>query len=86
MLNEHTPDPDSLRYMKERGGTWAAYQNNDLGHPNLGHLKFLKVGSGCTYESAPSKMPDTFTDINWRYTHVGFVDLETGKIVPEASN
>lgn len=60
---------------------WAAYQNHELGHPELGHMKFLAVGPGRTYETAPAKLPDSATEINWRYIHVGYVDLESGKVV-----
>ena len=60
---------------------WAAYENHELGNPNAGHLKFLAVGRGCTFKEAPKpRLPDTPTDINWRYQFVGFVDLATGEI------
>lgn len=68
--------------MRKRGGTWAAYRNEDMGHPDLGHLKFLRVGEDCTFKEAPRQMPDTSADINWRYQLVGFVDISTGEIKP----
>lgn len=80
MIGEQRPDESALKQMKERGGEWFAYQNHDLGHRDCGHLKFLKCGKGCTYEVAPSRMPDTDTSINWRYVLVGKVDLEKGEV------
>lgn len=79
------PDPDAINQMA-RGAKlypsarWAAYQNHDIGHPELGHLKFLAVGPENTYQVAPARLPDTPDAINWRYVHVGFVNLETGDI------
>ncbi len=74
-------EEEALAQMKERGGTWAAYVNSDLSSANCGHLKFLKVGAGCTFETAPKRYPDTPTEINWRYLYGGMVDLETGNII-----
>jgi hypothetical protein len=47
---ENGPDPDALAKMKSSRYTfpdtrWAAYENHDLGHRALGHLKFLAVGA-----------------------------------------
>ncbi len=72
----------ALQQMRERGGTWAAYRCVALDHSQLGHLKFLKVGPGCTFEEAPKRLPDTATEINWSYQLVGKVDLESGRVVP----
>jgi len=80
MPQQRTIGPEALQQMRERGGQWAAYENHDLGHPELGHLQFLKFGPGCTFEKAPERMPDTQTQINWRYILVGTVNLETGQI------
>ena len=59
---------------------WAAYQDHDLGHSGCGHLRFLAVGPDNTFKTAPEVLPDTAQGINWRYVHVGYVNLETGKI------
>ena len=60
---------------------WYAYQNVDMGSLDLGHLKFLAVGPGCTFKTPPKpRMPDTPTDINWRYYLAGIVNLATGEI------
>lgn len=67
--------------MEKSGGTWAVYQLAELGHPEMGHMKFLSVGENCTYQTPPDVLPDTQTEINWRYVHVGWVDLKTGLVV-----
>ncbi len=72
--------PDALQQMRDRGGRWAAYENHDLGHRDLGHLQLLKFGPGCTFEKAPERMPDTPQQINWRYVLVGTVNLESSEI------
>lgn len=69
--------PEALATMRERGGgTWAAYQNHDLSSQNVGLLKFLKYGEGCTFAEPP---PSVF---HWSYLIVGTVDLERGVVVP----
>lgn len=80
--------PDAIAAMKQRGGRWAAYQNHDMGSRQLGHLRFIRFGPGCTFESAdavPAKHPDMPDVIGWRYLLIGEVDLETGEIRPEVA-
>jgi len=79
-LGTEKPSPEALQQMRERGGTWAVYQNVTLDSAGLGHLKFLKVGVGCTFETAPERLPDTPSEINWRYWLAGIVNLDTGDI------
>lgn len=80
-MAQYEIDPEALQQMRERGGKWAAYCNMDMGHSNLGHLKFLKHGDGCTFREPPKpRHPDTPTEINWRYMYVGEVNLETGEV------
>ena len=79
---------EALDAMRDAGLTlgrhrWAAYRNQDLGHPDLGHLQFLAVGPDCTFPEPPKRLPDTQRAINWRYWFVGWVNLETGEIEPE---
>ncbi|HWX22419.1 MAG TPA: hypothetical protein VN578_21165 [Candidatus Binatia bacterium] len=79
------PDPEVLTKMRSSranfpGTRWAAYENHELGHWALGHLKFLAVGPQNTFKDAPARMPDTERELNWRYVHIGFVDLATGSI------
>ena len=73
-------DCGSLSTMRERGGDWYAYQNHDFGHRELGHLRFMKCGIGCTFAEPPRRHPDMPGEINWRYVLVGVVNLETGVI------
>ena len=44
ILGDERPHEDALVQMRERGNYWAAYQNHDMGHPQLGHLQFIKYG------------------------------------------
>ena len=86
LSRERCPDAEALAKMKSSSCNfadtrWAAFENHDLGHWALGHLKFLAVGPQNTLKTAPARMPDTVGEINWRYVHVGFVDLSTGEIV-----
>jgi len=85
ILDTDRPDPEALAKMRaltaEKPTTrWAAYQNVDLGHPELGHLQFLAIGPDVTFHAAPRRMPDTPTTINWRYWFCGWVNLTTGAI------
>jgi hypothetical protein len=53
-----------------RGDGAAVYENHDLGHPGIGLCKIASFGSPAaqlemTYP--PDRLPDTRTDINWRY-------------------
>jgi len=81
--SQEEPDvgEEALAAMRKRGGTWAAYQNMDMGHPDLGGVRCLKIGPDCTFHGPPDRMPDTQHGIGWRYLHVGWVDLETGMII-----
>lgn len=80
-------DPEALAAMRERSASpderwpetrWAAAQNVELGHPGLGHLKFVAVGPGRTIQTVESP-----TLPHWRYYFVGWVNLATGTIQPE---
>lgn len=79
-----TADTDALLQMQmlARPGTkWAAYQNMDLGHSHLGHLRFLATGPGHTFPVPPERHPDIPEEVPlWRYRLVGFVNLKTGEI------
>lgn len=79
LLGDGKVGDEALEIIRERGGTWAAYQNHDLGHRDIGHLRFLKYGEDCTFKVPPSRYPDTKHAIGWRYLFVGLLNLETGK-------
>ena len=74
-------DASALGQMRSFGGTWAAYQNHDIGNRNLGHLKFLKVGEECTYKQPPPHFPADTISQGHVYVYVGMVNVETGQIV-----
>lgn len=80
-MDECRASDEVLRVLRERGGRWAAYQNADLGHPDVGRLQFLKVGPDCTFDTPPAQAPDSNTlGFGWRYWYVGMVDLGDGTI------
>ncbi len=76
------PEPEALQAMRERGGTWPAYQNVALDSADLGHMRFLKYGPECTLKEPPQRYPDTSEGIGWRYVYIGTVNLETGDVNP----
>ena len=85
VIGDNRPDTEALEAMRKSPYTfestrWAAYQNHDLGHYNVGHLRFLAVGPDNTVKEAHSRLPDFPGEINWRYIFVGWVNLETGEI------
>lgn len=87
LIGDAKPDTAAVTRMRAssynfEGTKWVAYQNHDLGHPDLGHLKFLAVGPLNTIHTAPDRLPDMERELNWRYVLVGYVDLESGEIVP----
>lgn len=81
-------DPEALLAMQTSPYTysdtkWLAYQNQELGHRDLGHLKFLACGPQNTMKTPTKRLPDTPGSINWRYQLVGVVNLKTGTIEKE---
>lgn len=80
-MPEDVIDPEALDAMRERGGEWFAYRNEDIGHPDQGRLTFLKAGLGCTFEEPPEQAPDS-PDIGfgWRYRLCGKVNTADGSI------
>jgi len=59
---------------------WAAYENHALDSATVGELRFLAVGPQNTYQTAPDRYPDSQHGVGWRFVHVGWVDLDTGKV------
>lgn len=63
-----------LNRWLDRGDGIAIYENQDLGHPELGHVQFLSYGSPAAQletEEPPVRLPDIGGAINWRYQLVG---------------
>lgn len=75
-----TIDAATLQEMRKCGGKWAAYQNQDRGHPSPGHVWFIKFGDGCTFKEPPKVYPDTADEIMSSCKLVGIADLENGTI------
>lgn len=86
LRGDERPDEEALWEMingegNREGTRWAAYQNQDLGHPELGHLRFLAIGPHNTLQLAPPRYPETpYFAPSWRYVFVGWVNLATGDI------
>lgn len=80
LIGENAIGPKALATMRERGGSWAAYQNSAPGHPEIALIRFLKYGKGCTFSVPPNRHPDGHGCVGWSYLYVGNVNLETGKI------
>lgn len=58
----------------DRGDGLAIYENHDLGHPELGHIKIVSYGSQTALletGTPPERLPDIGVDINWRYQLIG---------------
>lgn len=82
LVGENTIGADALTFMRNQGGTWAAYQNVDLSSRDIGALRFLKYGPGATFQDAPQpRLPDSNLGPAWQYYYVGTVDLEAGRII-----
>ena len=80
---ERTIDPEVLAKLQAQhksGCAWVAYQNHDLGHHDVGGIRFLLTGPGATFAAPPPRSPDTHFGLGWRYLPVGTVNLETGRI------
>ena len=80
LYGDAKPSPEALAQMRERGGTWACYQNHALDSAGLGELRFLQYGEGRTYAIPPERYPDTQFGTGWRHVLVGRVNLESGEI------
>jgi len=54
-----TLEAETVRTIKERGGTWAIYQNVALDSADAGKIVCLRFGPECTRKEALDPMPDT---------------------------
>lgn len=78
--NPGVPVPEAqLDTMRQRGGTWACYENKAFDSAAAGERIYIKYGPGCTYETPPPRAPSH--GAGWRYLLVGFVDLEKGVVL-----
>jgi len=87
-MPERQIDPEALTMMEKspynfNDTRWAVYENQALDSASLGHLRYLAIGPQNTYKEPPDRLPDTPQAIGWRYGFVGWVDFETGKVVPK---
>lgn len=68
--------PQAQKWL-DRGDGVAVYENQEIGHSNCGHRKFVSFGSkeALLEEDGPppQRMPDIGGDINWRYCLVGII-------------
>jgi hypothetical protein len=68
---------ETTRKMNEwllRGDGIAVYENQDLGHSEVGEKKFVSFGSPAAQlevATPPDQLPDTTKSINWRYVLIG---------------
>ena len=81
LLGDGKINRQTFEAIRQRGGHWAAYQCLALDNSQLGAVQFLKYGQDCTFKAPPEAMPDTPAGIGWKFRHVGYVDLDAGKIV-----
>jgi hypothetical protein len=75
-------EASSLEQMRSRARPdtrWAAYENKAFDSASFGHQQFLLVGSGCTFQDPPEKLPSDRI-VSWRYLFIGYANLETGMI------
>lgn len=60
----------------DRGDGMAIYENQDIGHLQLGHRQFVSFGSTAAQlesDEPPQRLPDIGNRINWRYQLIGFI-------------
>lgn len=64
---------DRITAMLDGGLKIAVYENNDLGHPDLGRKVFLSYGGPTsTWQEPPPFAPDTAeAGLGWRYLLAG---------------
>lgn len=86
LIGNPKAENSALAVMTLKGGRWAAYQNNDLGSLQIGHLKFLQFGAPHNTfpmaDSLPAHYPDDSISQGHNYLLVGEVNLDDGSIKP----
>lgn len=83
IIGEVKVDPEALAEMRTRAEKWprckwAAAQCVDMGSRDIGQVKFYAVGPENTIRTINHS-----TLGHWSQYFIGWVDLETGKIVSE---
>lgn len=68
----------TLERMRMMGGSWAAYQSQEIGYGDLGQLRFMAFGGDRLHAIPLKHFPSIM-----RYVLVGVVDLKTGRVVEE---
>jgi hypothetical protein len=66
--------------LRQRGGSWAVYENHTIGDPSFGSRKFFQFGDGCTYFIAPRQLPNTESQNNQHYEFVGTIDFSIDRV------
>lgn len=82
-LNKPSPEAQEkiLSFVaRNPGAVYHVYENQLIGDRGCGDRQYLAVGPGCTYQTAPDRMPDTKT-VNWRFVRIGALDLKTWETV-----
>lgn len=75
--------PQAQKWI-DRGDGVAVYENQEIGHLNCGHRKFVSFGSEKAQieigeaDSPPQRLPDIGGDINWRYILIGIIPRSGG--------
>lgn len=80
LIGESAVPDEVMATIKERGGTWAAYQCMAMDSSRMGEVRYLKYGEGCTFDAPPEKYPGPSV-IDAMTLHVGTVNIDTGEIV-----
>jgi hypothetical protein len=61
-----------------RGDGVAVYRNEDLGHAEMGRMRFVSFGGPAAQfrDPPPARLPDFPDEINWRYVLFGLYRKE----------
>ena len=78
LIGDGTVSKEAMKFMKERGGKWFAYQNED--NAKAVKFRFMKCGEECLYNNPPEKLPKTVLESDVRYYLVGEVDVVQEKV------
>jgi hypothetical protein len=98
-FSQYTPPPNDqgdtsenalakMRYHIQAApkSNFVAFQSMDMSSETLGDVVFIRIGEDSTLKVIPPQAPDGQWGLGWRYKPVGYINLETGKIVTERPN